>query len=366
MPTIQQITQAIESVAPTMYQESYDNAGLLTGNSRAICTGVLLSLDATEQVIDEAIEKGCNLVISHHPIIFKGLKSITGKNYVERSIIKAIKNDIALYACHTNLDNMHNGVNAKICEKIGLKNIRVLAPKNSTLLHLTTFVPAEQLSDVSQALFDAGAGKIGNYDLCSFTVEGKGSFRGNEISNPTSGEKGELEIADEMRLEVILQKHIRSAVLQALKNAHPYEEVAYYLQEIVNDNQEIGSGMIGELPEEMEAKAFLTSLKEKMNTFIIKHTSIKNFTKVKKIAVCGGVGSFLLPKAISAGADVFVSSDFKYHEFFDADGKIIIADIGHFESEQFTNEIFAEIINKNFTTFAVHFSKIKTNPINYL
>ena len=366
MPTIQEIIKSIETIAPPVYQESYDNAGLITGNASAECSGALLALDSTEQVIEEAIEKNCNLVIAHHPIIFKGLKSITGKNYVERTIIKAIKNDIAIYACHTNMDNVAQGVNSKICEKIGLTNQRVLLPKLSTLLHLITFVPAEQLSEVSTALFNAGAGNIGNYDYCSFTVEGKGSFRGNESSNPTVGKKSNLEIEEEIRLEVILPKHKKSAVLQALKQTHPYEEVAYYLQETVNQNQEIGSGLIGELPEQTNAYDFLTSLKEKMNTALIRYTDTDCVEKIKTVAVCGGVGSFLLPHAIAAGADVFVTADYKYHEFFDADGNIIIADIGHFESEQFTNEIFAEVINKNFTTFAVHFSTINTNPINYL
>lgn len=366
MPTINEIIESIEAVAPTLYQENYDNSQLLTGTKSANCTGVLLTLDSTEDVVQEAIDLNCNLIIAHHPIMFSGLQSLTGKTYVERTIIKAIKNDVAIYACHTNLDNMLHGVNAKICEKIGLQNCRVLLPKPSTLLHLVTFVPAEQVSQVSQALFAAGAGNIGNYDQCSFTVNGTGSFRGNEQANPTLGEKGQLAIEDEVRFEVILPKHQQRKVLSALKSAHPYEEVAYYLTSLENENQEIGSGMIGELPKAVDSIDFLTSLKEKMNTPIIRHTTTEQLQTVKTVAVCGGVGSFLLPHAISAGADVFVTADYKYHEFFDADRKIVIADIGHFESEQFTNEIFAEIINKKFTTFAVHFSKIKTNPINYL
>lgn len=363
--TIKTIINEIEHFAPPKFQENYDNARLIVGDSNQNCTGVLLSLDSTEEVVEEAIEKDCNFIIAHHPIVFKGLKSITGANYVERTVIKAIKNDIAIYACHTNMDNVWKGVNQKICEKIGLENTKILLPKTNTLCHLITFVPHAHLENVREALFKAGAGNIGNYDSCSFNLQGMGTYRGNEDANPSIGEKGHIHTEPETRLEVILPIHLKQQVISVLKSSHPYEEVAYYMHEIVNDNQEIGSGMIGELHEEMDELQFLTELKEKMNTAIIKYTNLSG-KKIKRVAVCGGAGSFLLSNAISANADIFITADVKYHEFFDADGKLIIADIGHFESEQFTNEIFAEIINKKFRNFAVHFSTTKTNPINYL
>lgn len=366
MPTIAELIQEIEKIAPRAYQESYDNARLITGNKHTECNGVLLTLDSTEAVVQEAIDKGCNLIIAHHPIVFKGLKQFTGSTYVERTIIKAIKNDIAIYACHTNLDNQLVGVNAKICDKLGLVNQRVLAPKVNTLLHLVAFVPKNDLFKVREALFQAGAGKLGNYSECSFSLEGVGTFLPNEQANPTIGQVHQFEEVDEARLEVILPIHLKEAVLQALKSAHPYEEVAYYMTELINENQEIGAGMIGELPMPIDALFFLESLKETMNTKLVRHTAIQPNQMIQTVAVCGGVGSFLLPMAKAKGACIFITSDVKYHEFFDADEQLILADIGHFESEQYTNELFAEIITKKYSTFAVHFSMIKTNPINYI
>lgn len=365
MAKISEILQEIEHIAPRAYQESYDNARLIAGNAHWECTGVLLTLDSTEDIITEAIEKGANLVIAHHPIVFKGLKSFTGSNYVEKTIIKAIKNDIAIYACHTNLDNQLTGVNAKICEKIGLENTKILNPKSNTLLHLITFVPKSDAETVREAMFQAGAGNIGNYDSCSYNTEGVGTYRANANANPTIGDIEKLHTEPETRIEVILPKHLQHSVLSALKKAHPYEEVAYFLTEILNKNQEIGSGMIGELPNELDSLEFLKLLKTNMNTQLIRHTKLVNKT-IKTVAVCGGAGSFLLPFAKQAKADIFITADYKYHDFFDAENNIIIADIGHFESEQFTNEIFAEIITKKYSNFAVHFSKIDTNPINYL
>lgn len=365
MAKISEILKEIESIAPRTYQENYDNARLIVGTSNWDCTGVLLTLDSTEDVIDEAIEKGVNLVVAHHPIVFKGLKSITGANYVERTILKAIKNDIAIYACHTNLDNQLVGVNAKICEKIGLQNTKILQPKLNTLLHLITFAPKKDAETVRRAMFQAGAGKIGNYDSCSYNLDGFGTYRANENANPTIGNIGEVHTEPETRIEVLVPKHLQYSILSALKQAHPYEEVAYFLTETINENQEIGSGMTGELPEEMDSLEFLKQLKVKMNTKLIRHTKLVK-KHIKTVAVCGGVGSFLLPFAKRAKADIYITADYKYHEFFDAENDIIIADIGHFESEQFTNEIFAEIITKKYSNFAVHFSKIDTNPINYL
>ncbi|MFM9839586.1 MAG: Nif3-like dinuclear metal center hexameric protein [Cyclobacteriaceae bacterium] len=363
--TIKEVTDYLETIAPRSYQESYDNSGLLTGNPNSIATGVLVTLDCLESIVEEAIQTNCNLIVAHHPILFKGLKKLTGQNYVERTIIKAIKNDIAIYAIHTNLDNVFAGVNKKIAEKIGLKNLRVLSPKSNSLMKLTTFIPKENRETVMAALHAAGAGYIGDYKNCSFQVIGEGTFLPTGKANPTLGEVGKLERVEEARVELIFPEHLKNKILSALRQAHPYEEVAYYLHRLENENQEVGSGMIGELEEPMELTAFLNGLKRNMNTACIRHTA-STPKKISKVALCGGSGSFLLPNAISAGADIYISADFKYHEFFDADGKIVIADIGHYESEQYTKDLLAEVLKEKFITFATNFSKTITNPISYL
>jgi len=364
-PAIQQVTSHLENLAPLAYQESYDNAGLITGNPQAEVTGIVVTLDCTEAVIQEAIDSGCNLIIAHHPIVFKGLKKITGSNYVERAIIMAIKHDIAIYAIHTNLDSVHTGVNRKICEKIGLKNLKILAPSKNTLSKLVAFVPKENTQTVLNALHEAGAGQIGNYKNCSFSLEGTGTFMPAEEADPYIGAALQQEYVTENRVEVIFPAHLERKVLRALRDSHPYEEVAYYVTALTNENQEVGAGMIGEFDTPLEPLAFLKGLKNSMNLKVIRHTPLMN-KPVKKVAVCGGAGSFLLPKAIQAGAQAFVSADFKYHEFFDADNKIVIADIGHYESEVFTKELLKEVLIKKFPTFAINFSKTVTNPISYL
>jgi dinuclear metal center YbgI/SA1388 family protein len=303
--------------------------------------------------------------VAHHPIVFKGLKRLTGGNYVERTIIKAIKNDIAIYAIHTNLDNIINGVNRKICEKIGLTNLRVLVPKRDTLTKLVTFIPKDHTEKVLDALYAAGAGQIGKYQNCSFRVEGTGTFQPTGEANPYLGESGKQESVREDRVEVIFAKHLTSRIMKSLRQAHPYEEVAHYLSDLVNENQEVGSGMIGELAAPQEPMTFLKGLKQQMQLNTIRHTRLID-RPVKKVAVCGGSGSFLLPDAMHAGADVYISADFKYHEFFDADGKITIADIGHYESEVFTKELIQDVLMKKFPTFAINFSNTVTNPISYI
>ena len=365
MTRIKDIIQHLESIAPLAYQEAYDNSGLLTGNAKHEVKGVLISLDVTEKVVEEAIQTGANLIIAHHPIIFKGLKSLTGKNYVERTIIKAIKNDIAIYAIHTNLDNVHNGVNKKICDKLGLINTRILAPKSAVLSKLVTFIPVDAVDKVKAAMFEAGVGDIGNYCECSFTVTGEGEFKTNEFSNPVIGKKSTREKINEARLEVILPSHKTNAAIQALQNAHPYEEVAYYLNVLDNKNQQVGSGMIGELNEPLSGLDFMHYLKGKMELNVVKHTQILN-RDIKKVAVCGGSGSFLLQTAKSKKADIFITSDYKYHEFFDADEEIIIADIGHYESEVYTKDLIYDILSEKFSKFALNLSKTVTNPISYL
>jgi dinuclear metal center YbgI/SA1388 family protein len=362
---IRHVTDVLEHWAPKPLQESYDNTGLLTGNPSQKVTGILVTLDCVEEVVGEAIESNCNLIVAHHPIIFKGLKKLTGSNYIERTVIKAIQNNIAIYAIHTNLDNVYTGVNRKICEKIGLEKIKILAPKTDSLSKLVTFVPTDKTEDVLSALHEAGAGQIGNYKNCSFKVEGIGTFLPNDEANPAIGSVGKQESVSENRIEVIFPNHLESGVIRQLKKVHPYEEVAYYITPLRNENQEVGSGMIGELAEAQEPKDFLERLKKHMDLKVVRHTRLLN-DPIKKVAVCGGSGSFLLPQAIRAGAQIYISADFKYHEFFDAENRIIIADIGHYESEVYTKELLQEVLRKKFPTFAINFSRTVTNPISYL
>lgn len=364
MVKIKDITESLEKLAPKAYQESYDNAGLITGSFEWSVTGVLVTLDCIESIIDEAIAKQCNLIVAHHPIVFNGLKQITGKNYVERTIIKAIKNDIAIYAIHTNLDNVSSGVNNMIAAKLGLANTRILAPKGNILEKIVAFVPIENSDEVLKGLHEIGAGEIGNYSHCSFKVLGKGTFKPNEKANPTLGKQGQLEEVNEDRLELIFPTYLRNSVVATLKAIHPYEEVAYYLTPLENKFQEVGSGMIGELPKAISVKDFLHLVKEKMELNMIRFTA-KNIDSIKIVAVCGGAGSFLLSTAKSLGADAFVSSDFKYHEFFDGEGKTLIADIGHYESEKFTKELLHSYLTENFANIATYLSEVNTNPVHY-
>jgi dinuclear metal center YbgI/SA1388 family protein len=365
MIQVKDVAAYLEGYAPLSYQENYDNAGLLTGEQDMEVTGILISLDTTEKIIDEAIEKGCNLVVSHHPIIFKGLKKLTGSNYVERTVLKSIRNNIAIYAIHTNLDNVSGGVNARICEQLDLSNTEILLPKSGVLSKLVTYIPKDSKEQVLKALYDSGVGEIGEYDHCSFSVDGIGTFQPGQNADPHIGKIGHDETVDESRVEVIFPSHLWNSVEQSLKAAHPYDEVAYYLTGLDNEYNQVGSGMIGELTVSMDPEEFLSYLKEKMQTPLIRHTQLPVNKKVQKIAVCGGAGSFLIPAAIRQGTDVFVTGDVKYHEFFDADQKIIIADIGHYESEAFTKDLLHDLLTKKFNTFALHLSKTVTNPISY-
>ena len=362
---IQEVIRYLESVAPPSYQESYDNAGLIVGHPEMELTGVLLCLDSLETVVDEAILKNCNLIIAHHPIVFSGLKRFNWRTYIERTVMKAIKNDIAIYAAHTNLDNVRTGVNARISDQLGLTNTQILAPKGGTLKKLFTFIPTSKADQVRNALFAAGAGKIGNYDEASFNLVGAGTFRPQNGANPYIGQVGKRHMEAEVKLEVIFQQHLQSKIIRALLNNHPYEEVAYDIVSLDNKNNEIGSGMVGDLPEPMDEKTFLKFVKTEMNTPVIRHSALLN-KPVKRVAVCGGAGSFLLNRAIGAGADIFITADYKYHQFFDADGQIVIADIGHFESEQFTIDLFYDLLSKKFNNFALHKTEVNTNPVKYL
>src|SRR6266498_1874631 len=349
---IDDIISFLESMAHPSLQEHYDNAGLVIGDKNWKCTGIICSLDATEEVIKEAIAKNYNLVVAHHPIIFGGLKKINGKNYVEKTVITAIKNDVAIYAIHTNLDNVVNGVNGKIARLLGLQNISILSPKESTLKKLFTFVPLNRAEEVRNAIFKAGGGQIGNYSECSFNAEGVGTFKGEEGTNPYVGEAGKQHRENEIKIEVIFPAWLENNIVTSMKAAHPYEEVAYDIINLANKHQGIGSGVVGELTEPMNEMNFLTHLKKIFNLQVIRHTALLS-RPVKKIGLCGGAGSFLVSAALAADADIYITADMKYHEFFDANGKILIADIGHYESEQFTIDLLREILGQKFPTFAV-------------
>ncbi|MEL0457452.1 Nif3-like dinuclear metal center hexameric protein [Flavobacteriaceae bacterium SZ-1-7] len=361
---VQDVINHLEDLAPLAYAEDFDNVGLLVGNKNAEVTGILVTLDALETVVDEAIQKQCNLIVSFHPIIFKGLNKLTGKNYVERVVMKAIKHDIAIYSMHTALDNALQGVNDMICNQLELTSKRILIPQSETIKKLTTYVPKNEAENLRKALFETGAGSIGNYDDCSFNVEGYGTFNGNEASDPTKGQKGSIHTEAETKITVTFAKHLESEVIKALFKAHSYEEVAYEITTLENKNQNIGMGMVGELEKPMDETDFLNYLKDKMNTGFIRHSVLLG-KKIKKVAVLGGSGSFAIQAAKAAGADAFVTADLKYHDFFQAENSILLTDIGHYESEQFTKNLLVAYLTKKITNFAIILSKTNTNPVKY-
>ena len=362
---VQDVINHLHDLAPLAYAEDFDNVGLLVGDKNRSVSGILVTLDTLEAVVDEAIENDCNLIVSFHPIIFKGLKKITGKTYVERVVIKAIQHKIAIFSIHTALDNALEGVNSIICDQLGLINKKILIPQVGTIKKLITYVPTKNAEALRQSLFKAGAGSLGNYESCSFNVEGTGTYMGNEDSNPVIGKKGELHTEEEIALAVTYKKHLESEVLKALFEVHPYEEVAYELTTLNNTNQHIGMGMIGELENPMAAKACLEYIKDKMNTECIRHSQLVS-KRIKRIAVLGGSGSFAINAAKASGADLLVTADLKYHDFFNAENDIVLADIGHYESEQFTKTFLVDYLSKKITNFAIILSKTNTNPIKYL
>ena len=361
---IAEIISFLETLAHPSLQEHYDNAGLITGNADWECNGIIIALDTTEEVVLEAITKKCNLIVAHHPIIFSGLKKINGKNYVERAVIAAIKNDIAIYAIHTNLDNVIQGVSGKMANLLGLQNVTILAAKENTLSKLFTFVPVAKAEQVRNAIFNAGGGYIGNYSECSFNVEGTGTFKASRGTNPYVGNIDELHREKEIKIEVIFPSFLENKIVAAMKGAHPYEEVAFDVVNLSNSNQQIGSGVIGELPEPISEKIFLSKLKEIFGIRVLRHTVLLN-KPIKKVALCGGAGSFLISKALAAKADVYVTADLKYHEFFDANGQMLLADIGHYESEQFTINLLYDVLEQKFPTFAILKTTVETNPVRY-
>jgi len=361
---IAEVITYLEKIAPPALQESYDNAGLLTGDSNWNCSGIICCLDATEEVIKEALQKDCNLVVAHHPIIFSGLKKINGKNYVEKAIITAIKNDVAIYAIHTNLDNVIDGVNGAIARLLALENISILSQKPNVLKRLITFVPDDKAEQLRHAIFNAGAGQIGNYSECSFNSRGVGTFKAGEGANPYVGDIGKRHQENETKIEVVYPAWLESRVLSEMIKAHPYEEPAYDVIPLSNNHKAIGSGILGELKTAMNEGDFLTHIKKTFRLSVIRHTVLLN-KPVKKVAVCGGAGSFLVGQALAAGADIYITADMKYHEFFDANGHLVIADIGHYESEQFTIDLLAGLLEQKFPTFAVLKTKVETNPVRY-
>jgi dinuclear metal center YbgI/SA1388 family protein len=365
MMKLKEICSYLDSAIPLSFQEGYDNSGLQLGLPEMEVNSALLTLDITEKVLDEAGYKGCNIIISHHPLIFSGLKRISGRSFTERILLKAVKQDIAIYSAHTNLDALNNGVSRKMAEKIGLKNVRVLSPLKNKLLKLVTFVPDNYLDKVKETVFGAGAGVTGGYDNCGFYAQGTGSFRGNETTNPFVGEKGKVHSEKETRFETVFYSHMKEKVIKALVEAHPYEEPVYDIYLLENENIETGIGCTGELNEPMNEMEFLKLISEVFTVRCLKY-SVPTGKKVKKAALCGGAGGLFINDAISAGADAYVTSDIRYHSYFETENQILLADIGHYESEIFSTEILHDLILKKFPNFAVRFSEVNTNPINYL
>ena len=361
---IKKILNVLETLAPLELQEDYDNAGLVTGNPEKEVTGCLVCLDVNEEVIDEAIRKNCNLVISHHPVIFKGIKRLTGQNMVERTLIKAIKADVAICSMHTNLDNVHLGVNRILGEKLGLVDMTILRKTSGILRKIVTFCPADHVEQVRNAIFHAGAGHIGEYDQCSFNAEGLGTFRAGEKADPFVGKVGEMHIEKETRIETVFPAYRQKSVIDALIETHPYEEVAYDIYVMQNEFDRVGAGMIGVLKNKVPEKDFMMMIKEVLKIPHIRHSSLAG-KMVEKVAICGGSGSFLIPDAIRQGADFFITADIKYHQFAEAEGKLVIVDAGHYETEQFTCNLLADYLNKNFANFAVLISETPVNPVNY-
>ena len=359
---VKDVTNYLETIAPLQLQEEYDNAGLIIGNGNDRIKGVLICLDVTDEVLNEAINLKCNLIIAHHPLIFSGIKKINDSSYPSSCVYKAIQNGINIYAIHTNLDNVPQGVNGKIADILNLNSREILKPLNN-LLKLAVYVPNNHLCSVRDAVFEAGGGHIGLYSNCSFSSEGMGTFLPNDGSAPFSGKLNELSTEKEQKLETILPNFKLNEVIAAMKLSHPYEEVAYDVYPLLNASS-FGSGLVGNLDNDVSEIEFLTQLKKKFHISSIRHTQLLD-KKIKRVAVCGGSGSFLLPSAISKNADIFITSDFKYHQFFDANNQILVADIGHYESEQFTIDLIGDILMKKFTNFAIRLTSVNTNPINY-
>ena len=361
---IKEITNILSEWAPLTYAEEFDNVGLLVGNENATCQQAMITHDVSEEVVEEAILNKCELIICFHPIIFSGLKSITGKNYVEKTVIKAIENKIAIYAIHTALDNHRYGISYQLGKTLGLVNQQILIPKTDTLLHLNTYVPGDHKETVLAALHAAGAGELGNYSETSFSVTGQGSYKGNELSQPAIGEKNKSTTTTEEKLSLIVPQHSKNKVIKALMDTHPYESIAYELTATLNSNPTLGMGSVGELPEVMPSMTFLTHMKKTLGVPFIRH-SISTKKEIKKVAVLGGSGSFCIDAAIRNGADALVTADLKYHDFFKVENDLLLVDAGHYETEHFTKKLIHEYLTKKMPNFAFTLSEVNTNPVKY-
>ncbi len=361
---IQEVIRALERWAPPVLQEEYDNCGLQVGDPTMTVERALLTLDCTEAVVAEAVQHGCGLIIAHHPVIFKGLKALTGGSGVQRTLLAAVRANVAIYALHTNLDNVIDGVNGEIAARLGLQPLRVLDPKPGRLCKLGVFVPIGHADAVRNALFAAGAGRIGGYDECSFNVDGTGTFRAGAGTNPFVGEHRVRHAESEVRVEVICPVHATATVVAALKAAHPYEVAAFDLYPLLNHHEGIGSGLVGEWEHPLEEGIFLDRLKQVFACPVVRHTR-RTGRPVKRVALCGGSGAFLLSKALAAGVDAYVTADVKYHEFFLPEGRLLLADIGHFESERFTPDRIRNHLARILPTFATRLSETGTNPIHF-
>lgn len=362
---IKEIIQVIEQLAPLPLQEEYDNSGLQCGDPNRETTGVLLAIDVTEDVVEEAIALGCNLIITHHPIAFRPFRSLTGRNYVERSMVMAIRNDIALYAAHTNLDNAQGGVNYRLAEMLELQNVKILSPRENALLKFVTTVPVQHAESVRNALFNAGAGHIGHYDSCSYNLTGEGTFRPGAGSNPFVGESERLHFEPEVRIETVVPVMKKEEVLRALLAVHPYEEPVFDLYPIANEWARHGSGVVGVLPEPMPEQEFLYLLKDLFNLTTISHTKLRG-GEIRDVAICGGAGAFLIPRAVAYGADAFVTGEAKYNDYHDVEDRLLLAVVGHYESEICTKDLFFDLLSKKIPTFAIHKSAFDVNPVKYL
>ncbi|MDR3137941.1 MAG: Nif3-like dinuclear metal center hexameric protein [Tannerellaceae bacterium] len=365
MITISRLLEVLEEFAPPALQESFDNTGIQVGETGQEARGALLCVDVTEEVIDEALAKGCNLVIAHHPLLFKPVKSLRGATYIERCVMKACKYNIVIYAAHTNLDNVRKGVNGCLAERIGLNNIHILSPKREGLVKVVTFVPSEHAQKVRDALFAIGAGYIGNYDRCSFRLEGLGSFCAQDGAHPFIGEVGMEHVEREERIETVIPAYLQGKVLQAVQAAHPYEEPATDIYPLNNAWEGAGAGIWGDLPEEENEQDFLLRIKELFNVPCIQHSTLRE-KAVRRVAVCGGSGAFLIKEAIACRADVLITGEARYNDYYDVESRLLLAVTGHYESEACTKDIFRTLILKKFPTFALHLSETDVNPVKYL
>jgi dinuclear metal center YbgI/SA1388 family protein len=365
MVQVKDIVQILESKAPKALQESYDNSGLITGRPDQEISGILVCLDVTPAILDEAENRGCNFIVSHHPPVFSGMKKFSGNSLQEQVLVRAVRNDVALYACHTNLDSVIGGVSGRMADKLGLVRQKILVPREDDLVKLVCFIPSGHLEEVSRAVFSAGAGSIGNYNNCSFQVAGSGTFRAGEGANPFKGKIGAVHSERETRFETIMPRHLMNQVVEAMLDKHPYEEVAYDLFPLINKNQAFGLGIVGELEEESPFADFLIRVKRVLGLPVVRHSRLPD-QPVRKVALCGGSGIQFIRLAESSGADIYLTSDIKYHSWFDVPGKMVLADIGHFESEQFAINVLAESLIEKFPKFAVYLTEVNTNPINYL